>query len=99
VKRRRTNSRGKTVRRLPVLVICFLGLSGLVFGQQEIQSASYSIDEVRAPDSPALTVLDVAATSVERPNTPRALAATVLSAAERSEGSFPQDLLITAGPF
>ena len=58
-----------------------------------------TIDELRAPISPAFTLLDVSPSSVERPNTPRALALSLLSTTERSNGDFPKDLAIEFAPY
>ncbi len=65
----------------------------------EEETETISLDELRAPISPAFTLLGVSPTTVERPNTPRDLAIAILSAVERSEGDFPQDLAIEFAPY
>jgi hypothetical protein len=58
-----------------------------------------TMDELRAPASPAFDLLGISPSSVERPNTPRALAISILSSTNRSNGNFPQDFAIDVAPY
>ena len=58
-----------------------------------------TVDDLRVPASPAFILLDVSPTSVERPNTPRAFALGLLSATERGDSTFPQDLAMEIAPY
>ena len=65
----------------------------------EQPQSQFSIDELRAPTSPAFTILNVAPTNVVRPNTPRQLALEILSATERSGGDLPSNLALEIAPY
>lgn len=58
-----------------------------------------SMDELRVPASPAFNLLAVSPATVERPNTPRGFATSILSGLERSNGDFPSDLAIEVAPY
>ena len=58
-----------------------------------------SIDELIAPTLPALSILGVSPASIERPATPRAFAASVLSGIERSKGDFPSNYALAIAPY
>lgn len=57
-----------------------------------------SLDDLRAPTSPAFVLLGVAPTSIERPATPQALVASLLSTVQQSEG-IPENLALSIAPY
>jgi len=83
--------------RLWVASVVLIGALPGIDCAAEDSTAGVSVDELRAPTSPAFTILGVAPTNVERPNTPRAIAASVLSSTQRSE--FPSELAVEVTPF
>jgi hypothetical protein len=58
-----------------------------------------TIDELRAPASPAFVLMDVSPSSVERPGTPRAFAMSILAATETSDSNWPKDLAVEFAPY
>lgn len=57
------------------------------------------LDDLRTPPSPAFVLLNIAPTAVERPTTPRALGAAIISALNESNGPVPQNFSLEVAPY
>ncbi len=62
------------------------------------QQGNLTVDELRAPSTPALAMLGIDAASVQRPETPKALTATLLSLAG-DDGALPRNFAIEVAPY
>lgn len=58
----------------------------------------FTLEDLKAPSSPAFVLLGVEPTSVERPDTPRAFVADLLSTLQESEG-IPKDYALAMAPY
>jgi hypothetical protein len=78
---------------------CTVVLAAIGVAQAQDALGPFDLDEARAPASPAFTLLRVSPTDVERPSSSRAFVFSALSAAERSDGSFPTNLAMEFTPY
>lgn len=86
---------------LPAGAVCMLAaFSGFFSGAfaQEKPAGKVSLDALRTPASPAFVLLGVEPSSVERPQTPRALALSFLSATEQKD-LIPQNYAVEVAPY
>ena len=87
-----------TVGRL-ALFCCIACLPTLLFGQEkDIPSSELRFDEFRLSAPPALALLGISASAVSRPNTPRALIASLVSATG-SSGLVPNGYAMETSPY
>jgi len=63
------------------------------------ENAPASYVEIRTPTSPAFALLGITPSSIERPTTPHAFAAALLSASSGSNGVVPENLAIEVAPY
>lgn len=71
---------------------------GTLYGQDEAEPRGITLDDFRLSGPPALGVLGISAASVGRPNTPRALIASLVSAAG-SSGLVPNGYALETSPY
>ncbi len=92
------NARMKTSLQVATAAL-LLAVGFGAYAENQGNQEPVTIDELRSPTSPAFTILGVAPTNIVRPNTPRELAAEVLSAKDRGEGNLPSDLALEFSPY
>ena len=76
-----------------ILSVTFNALPGFGQGQTDI-----TLEDLRTPASPGFILLDVAPTSIEKPGTPKAFAASVFNAINMSNG-IPKNFAMEFAPF
>ncbi len=80
-------------------VILLIGIAGTQLCPLQAQSDSLpAFNALRTPASPAFTILDIAPTAVERPNTPADFAISLLNAADNFM-SLPEDFALETSPY
>lgn len=83
------------MRRSTTLAAASVLCCSLAAQKQELPA----MEELRAPASPAFTLLGVTPTAIERPSTPRALATSLLSAIGDGDGDLASNLAIDVAPY
>lgn len=68
------------------------------WAQDTGDESGFTLEDLKAPSSPAFVLLGVEPTSVERPETPRAFVADLLSTLQESEG-IPKDYALAVAPY
>ena len=58
-----------------------------------------TIDDLRVPDAPALSIIGTSKTEISRPGTPRAFGLSLIEAFSDSEAGIPQNLAIDLAPY
>ena len=86
-------------RLLALLVAVVLASQAPLSAQEDESSIDVNWDELRAPYSPAFTLLGVAPTSIERPSAPREFWASITSTLDGGTRDVPTDLAIEFAPY
>lgn len=88
---------------LGVLTSMCVGLIGApldAVGQDGVEgNEEVSIDDFKVPATPALNILGITPTAIDRPSTPRAFGAALLKATNEADGAIPKNLAIEISPY
>jgi hypothetical protein len=88
----------QVARALILILMMVLGCGAPALAQAPALPANVTINELVAPFAPALTLLDKAPTSIERPETPKAFAVNLLNKISEA-GGFPRDYALQVAPY
>ena len=67
--------------------------------EDNTEEIEITIDELRVPDAPALSIIGSPKTEISRPGTPRAFGLSLIEAFSDSEAGIPQNLAIDLAPY
>ena len=84
--------------RMTTALIFLCTFYGLSVAQIPEPDSTVTIDNLRTPASPVFTLLDIAPTSVEKPETPKALASHILNTLEQKT-AIPRDFALEFAPY
>lgn len=92
-----------TGRKRYLVRCCFFGCLALVTsfgrGAPSEEEKQLQVGDARVPDTPAFALMGISPTTVAHPSSPKDFAASITSAAQSSEDSWPRNLAVEFSPY